>query len=409
MKTTAWSILGGLVLVLTLAATVSPIPLQIQNAGSSLGAVSTLNCSTNMTCSVSAGVASIASSGGGGGYATVQDEGVALTQRPALNFTGAGVSCVDNAGATRTDCTITGSASGSSPGGVANSIQWNDGAGGFAGNGDLKFDTIAEHFDLVASSTSYIQFNVQNTSNSTTASGDIVATSDIGNDSSFYIDMGINSSQYANPAYGSSGPNDGYLYASDSNLVIGTAGSSTLIKFHAGGISATSVVMTVSSTAVNVTSTAQLQLDGIPMRLKLVTADITSTTTTVVNITGLSWPLKANKEYGFNCNICTNTTTTSNGPRFGLNGPASPTAVVIRWRRATSATADTISTDSTFSNAAMTAAVTSGGFASSTCTYAAGAILNGANAGTAQFTLAGSSSTAGAVVKALRGSSCSIY
>lgn len=42
----------------------------------------------------------------GGGYATIQDEGTPATQRAALNFTGSGVSCVDNAGQSRTDCTI---------------------------------------------------------------------------------------------------------------------------------------------------------------------------------------------------------------------------------------------------------------------------------------------------------------
>ena len=34
-------------------------------------------------------------------YATVQDEGTGLTARTILNFLGAGVSCVDNAGATK--------------------------------------------------------------------------------------------------------------------------------------------------------------------------------------------------------------------------------------------------------------------------------------------------------------------
>lgn len=43
-----------------------------------------------------------------GGYSIVADEGSSLTQRATVNFTGAGVSCVDNAGATRTDCTISG-------------------------------------------------------------------------------------------------------------------------------------------------------------------------------------------------------------------------------------------------------------------------------------------------------------
>ena len=39
-------------------------------------------------------------------YGTIKDEGSSLTQRATLNFTGPGVSCADNSGATRTDCTV---------------------------------------------------------------------------------------------------------------------------------------------------------------------------------------------------------------------------------------------------------------------------------------------------------------
>jgi len=48
---------------------------------------------------------------GSGTALTIQDEAAALTQRAILNFSGAGVSCVDNSGATRTDCTIAGGGS----------------------------------------------------------------------------------------------------------------------------------------------------------------------------------------------------------------------------------------------------------------------------------------------------------
>ena len=50
--------------------------------------------------------------GGQGGH-TVQDEGTNLPARCGLNFTGAGVSCADNAGSNRTDCTIAGGGGGS--------------------------------------------------------------------------------------------------------------------------------------------------------------------------------------------------------------------------------------------------------------------------------------------------------
>ncbi len=49
-------------------------------------------------------------------YNLVQQAAASLTARSTLNFTGTGVSCVDNAGALRTDCTINGT-------GVANFIS----------------------------------------------------------------------------------------------------------------------------------------------------------------------------------------------------------------------------------------------------------------------------------------------
>ena len=50
--------------------------------------------------------------GGAGGYVTIGDEGSSLTARGVLNFTGAGVTCADNSGASRTDCTIAGGGGG---------------------------------------------------------------------------------------------------------------------------------------------------------------------------------------------------------------------------------------------------------------------------------------------------------
>ncbi|MEN6533615.1 MAG: hypothetical protein ABFD60_12210 [Bryobacteraceae bacterium] len=54
-------------------------------------------------------------SGGGsssGGYATVQDEATGLTQRATINFTGSGVTCADDSVNSRTNCAISGTATG---------------------------------------------------------------------------------------------------------------------------------------------------------------------------------------------------------------------------------------------------------------------------------------------------------
>lgn len=72
-----------------------------------------VDCSTNMTCRVDGGVLvlSAASGGGGssdydGGYSLVQDEGVDLTKRSTIDFTGAGVTCTDTGA--KTSCAIAG-------------------------------------------------------------------------------------------------------------------------------------------------------------------------------------------------------------------------------------------------------------------------------------------------------------
>lgn len=58
--------------------------------------------------SINAQIASFPSSGGSvsQAYSTIQDEGSSLTQRNTVNFSGPAVSCVDNSGSARTDCTI---------------------------------------------------------------------------------------------------------------------------------------------------------------------------------------------------------------------------------------------------------------------------------------------------------------
>ncbi|MFA5186170.1 MAG: hypothetical protein WC551_06800, partial [Patescibacteria group bacterium] len=93
----------------------------------------------------------------------------------------------------------------------------------------------------------FLQVNIQNHSSGTSASQDFIATNNIGDDSSYYIDMGINGSNYNVPEFDIVGPNDGYLYTHGNNLAIGTASASTAILFHAGGTTATDEVMRITS------------------------------------------------------------------------------------------------------------------------------------------------------------------
>jgi hypothetical protein len=86
---------------------------------------------------------------------------------------------------------------------------------------------------------SYLQSNVQNTSNGTSASSDVVATADNGNDSTNYVNLGINSSTYADNTFTIVGANAGYLYSSGGNMSVGTASPNTdLLFFTTGTLSA---------------------------------------------------------------------------------------------------------------------------------------------------------------------------
>jgi len=56
-------------------------------------------------------ISSIPAAKGGGvvqAYQTIMDEAIALFQRTTVNFTGSGITCVDNPGSSRTDCTVGG-------------------------------------------------------------------------------------------------------------------------------------------------------------------------------------------------------------------------------------------------------------------------------------------------------------
>ena len=90
---------------------------------------------------------------------------------------------------------------------------------------------------------SFAQINIQNTNSGDNASSDLVATADNGTDSSYYVDMGINSSTFNLGTFDVSGPNDGYLYvvgnadgtSSGGNMILGTANQGKALKFFTGG------------------------------------------------------------------------------------------------------------------------------------------------------------------------------
>ena len=106
-----------------------------------------------------------------------------------------------------------------------------DKLGIYAGN-TTSFNLISAH----ATVNNYLQINLRNFSTGSTASSDFVATSDTGNETTGYVDMGINSALYSGSHIYDTA-RDAYLYTIGNNLIIGTStpSASAHVTIFAGG------------------------------------------------------------------------------------------------------------------------------------------------------------------------------
>jgi hypothetical protein len=86
----------------------------------------------------------------------------------------------------------------------------------------------------------YYQINLQNLDPA--GSGDIVVTSDDGNDVSNYIVMGMSGSSFADPMFPEMSPRDGYLHVNGGNLDIQSLDAN--IEFIAGNLATGQVILT---------------------------------------------------------------------------------------------------------------------------------------------------------------------
>jgi hypothetical protein len=73
----------------------------------------------------------------------------------------------------------------------------------------------------------------------------------------------------------------------------------------------------------------------------IATSTSTNSTTSFADVTGMSFPMMANTIYQFHFDIIFQTAATTTGIGFGVNGPASPTYVLVRTEIPTSLTAVT--------------------------------------------------------------------
>ena len=121
-----------------------------------------------------------------------------------------------------------------------------------AGAGYIGYDYPNATLQVDCNINSYNQVVQQNHNGGTQSSSDFVAVNDIGNDSNNYIDMGINSSTYANNLYNMGGPNDGYLYVNGGNLDVATQSQGTYIQFFTGNTTSDALRATINATGLAV-------------------------------------------------------------------------------------------------------------------------------------------------------------
>jgi trimeric autotransporter adhesin len=130
-------------------------------------------------------------------------------------------------------------------------------------------------FQMTADVDSYGQVNFQNRNSGTSASTDYVATADNGDDNDGYINLGINSSTFADPDFPGYYPNDGYLVMhgiepSTGNLNIHSHNTGSVIKLIVGAFGDGNVRAAVTNTGFRVntatastsTTTGALLVDG---------------------------------------------------------------------------------------------------------------------------------------------------
>lgn len=113
----------------------------------------------------------------------------------------------------------------------------------------------------------YLQLNIQNKSNTANASSDVVATAANGNESSNFIDMGINSGNYSNATYPVlNGANNAYIYSTGNDFVIGNGTASKNLIFFNGGYATSNEKLRINSSGYvgvsNASPTSTLHVTG---------------------------------------------------------------------------------------------------------------------------------------------------
>lgn len=103
----------------------------------------------------------------------------------------------------------------------------------------------------------YTQAIFKNHSTATTATSDLIIFNNQGTADTNYIDIGINNTNYVEEGYNIHTPGSGYVFTKDVDLVLGTDGVGTKLKFHAGGEGINDSAMELDGAALRINRSVQ--------------------------------------------------------------------------------------------------------------------------------------------------------
>jgi hypothetical protein len=160
-------------------------------------------------------------------------------------------------------------------------------------------------FDLYANNNTFVSIAYQNLSNGAAASADLILLNNAADNLNGYLDIGINSSNYSDPAFTVLDPGGSYLIAANNVLAIGTDGAKH-VKFFANGTLANNEVMRITAGANvgigNTNPNAKLQVTGtanISGNVVISGAVNLSNTLTIIGNTNLSNTITVNGAANF--------------------------------------------------------------------------------------------------------------
>jgi hypothetical protein len=112
----------------------------------------------------------------------------------------------------------------------------------------LVYQNSTSSFNVIGgkgSLNNYLQLNIQNLNSGASASSDVVATADNGNETTNYVDLGMNSSGYSTTGI-TGGPDNAYLYSAANDFIIGNSTAAKNLIFFTGGTATTNEAMRIN-------------------------------------------------------------------------------------------------------------------------------------------------------------------